>query len=131
MYYELDLAEPNALEILEVIERRKDFAIFKELNGNKHSAFMFIHGTSEGRLMVEDTSFSLNEIACMLASELRQIDSNIKTLYTISCHGGLQKACVVEGIEFRSLHSCPNKVIGTVLHNDETNGYSLLIGEEY
>jgi hypothetical protein len=79
-----------------------------------HNLYFNIHGTKFGQMSGFGASLRPQDLGLILKNS-NLIDSNVKSIYTISCYGGLQTPFTMDsGISISSSHTSQLPVIGAV-----------------
>ena len=119
MIYALPITLKKAQQIEELDSNKRDYVTFAVDNNGERVLFFLAHGTSEGKISLRKADVTLEQLAYGIVNKIKAIDSTVKTVYTISCYGGLQTGCVVDGITFKSMHDSKEEIYTSVWYGDE------------
>lgn len=118
---ELELTGKDAKEVSCFLRNEKDYALFRDVNNSESVIYFMSHGGPNGEILLTHDTFTLEQAAKVLAKAVKQMYGNVTHVFTISCYGGFQKACCVDGIRFSSIHDHTDRVV-TRLKSTETYG---------
>lgn len=97
-------------ELLSIIEDnlnnldKKNYFLF----GKNEDAFLVAHGTTDGRIKINNDFLSTKDTLKKFLPLLEK--KGINRLYTICCHGGVQEPITIQEKTIQSLHPCIDKV---------------------
>lgn len=102
-------------EIKAFMNDDRHYVAFKDLKGNRHNVYLLIHGTESGAIILNKKIYSLIQIARVMAKRIKELDNSVTHVYTISCYGGMQDSCLVDGIKFESSHTYIEPMIAELI----------------
>lgn len=117
MIYSFSVSEAKAKQLKEFHDGKRDFVMFQSITNSDDCVFFHAHGTSEGKISLFKGDATLETLARAIVKKIKAINSNIKTVYTISCYGDLQEACEIEGIRFESMHNSKQEIHASVFES--------------
>ena len=122
------MAQQNLMAELQVTSRAKKTFIdlldherygwgFMDTNNN---LYLNLHGTSTGKMVGYGANITPEDLGVILRHS-GLIDSNVKSIYTISCYGGLQKPHTMDsGITITSAHNSKMPILGGYFDGNNT-----------
>ena len=101
--------------------RNRDYVFFKSKGTFPHVLYLVTHGNKDGTLEFFFDTLTLEQAAKVLVKEVKKkYGHEITLVLTISCYGGLQQPCEVDGVRFQSFHDYDGRIISR-LAGDETD----------
>jgi hypothetical protein len=100
----LPINELTKEKIIKFNNEELDSVAFQVLDDSLNKAlFILAHGTDDGLICMNNTYVTATQL---LESFIRMglTKEEINTIYTISCYGGLQESCTIDGITIHSVH---------------------------
>ena len=90
--------------IIKFNNEETDSVAFKILSDDFNKAmFLLVHGADDGTMCINNIHITSREL---LESFIRKglTKEEIDHIYTVSCYGGLQEECTIDGITISSIH---------------------------
>jgi hypothetical protein len=103
--YELPIELNKFKELNEVMKGNKTYCLFKLANDlYKDTLFVFAHGTDTGLIEINGIQITNKQLLTSLLTNTVIKERNIKTIYTICCHGGIQQPITIDDVTIKSMH---------------------------